>query len=148
MSTSAGKARIRFMRRLWLPLLWLSLLLLLPLSLIVLWNTALLPTAVVHYSKGAERELRYVWNVRDRIYRARLPPGGAASDHGRLFPDKDFFMEFSWAVEKERWHCISITPKWPNTHIYLDADGNVDRREGSGTDIDKLKECQWDWAKP
>jgi len=51
-------------------------------------------------------------------------------------------------AENQRWHCISITPKWPNTHIFLDADGSIDFHEGSGTDVDSLKECQWDLTKP
>jgi len=57
-------------------------------------------------------------------------------------------MEFSWAVENERWHCISITPKWPNTDIFLDADGNIDIQKGSVLDGVRLKECQWDLVKP
>jgi len=57
-------------------------------------------------------------------------------------------MEFSWAAENERWHCISITPKWPNTHVFLDADGNIDIEKGSVIDGVRLKECQWDLVKP
>lgn len=146
-STSASKPRTRYMQWLWIPLLplLLPLLALLP---FVLWNIFVLPTATVHYSKDAVQELRYTWNVQDRIYRGRMSPGGVAIDHGFLSPDAEFFMEFSWAAENKRWHCISITPKWPNTHIYLAADGNIDMREGSGTDVDRLKECQWDLAKP
>jgi hypothetical protein len=121
---------------------------LLVLQLMALWNIYVLPSATVSYSKAAEQGLRYTWNVQDRIYRGRMAPGGAASDHGYLYPDAEFFMEFSWAVENGRWHCISITPKWPNMHIFLDADGNIDMRNGSGTDVDRLKECQWDLVKP
>lgn len=138
-STSASKTRTRYMRWLWIPLL--------PLLAIVFWRTAL-PTATVHYPKEGWEELRYVWNVKDRIYRGRLPPGGAVSDNGFLSPDSEFFMEFSWRSEKGRWHCISITPKWPNTHIYLDTDGNIDTGAGSGTGADHLKKCEWDLAKP
>lgn len=137
--TSASKTRTRYIRWLWIPLL--------PLLAIVFWWTAL-PTATVHYPQEGHEELRYVWNVEDRIYRGRLPPGGAVSDNGFLSPDSEFFMEFSWRSEKNRWHCISITPKWPNTHIYLDTDGNIDTSAGSGTDADRLKQCEWDLAKP
>lgn len=146
-STSVNKPRSRYTGWLWIPLFSL-LLPLLVLQLIALWNTYVLPTATVNYSKDAERGLRYTWNVQDRIYRGRMSPGGATSDHGYLFPDTEFFMEFSWAVENERWHCISITPKWPNMHIFLDADGNIGMQKGSGIDVDRLKECQWDLAKP
>ncbi|MEB2517047.1 hypothetical protein SOP85_16585 [Pseudomonas sp. YuFO20] len=88
------------------------------------------------------------WNVQDRMYRGRMSLGGSVSDHGYLYPDTEFFMEFSWAVENGRWHCISITPKWPNMHIFLDADGNIDMKKVSGTNVGKLKECQWDLVKP
>ena len=76
-------------------------------------------------------------------------PGGGAMDNGVLFPDDEFFMEFSWwSKNSSRNHCISITPEWPNTDIFIDADGNIDMRKESGTDADRLKECQWDLAKP
>lgn len=124
--------------------LWISLL---PLLAFILWRSAL-PTATVHYSKDGLEELRYVWNVKDRIYRGRLSPGDDASDNGHLSADSEFFMEFSWRSERGRWHCISITPKWPKTHIYLEADGRIDMRKGGGTDVDRLKPCEWDLAKP
>lgn len=139
MSISASKARTRYIRWLWIPLL--------PVLAFVFWRSAL-PTATVHYHKNGQEELRYVWNVKDRIYKGRFAPGSSVTDKGLLSPDSEFFMEFSWHTEKGRWHCISITPKWPNTDIYLDADGNIDMSKGSGTDADRLKECQWDTAKP
>ncbi len=147
MSTSVNKPRFRYIRWLWIPLLPL-LLPLLVLCLIALWNIYVLPSATVNYSKDAKQVLRYTWNVKDRIYRGRISPGDAVSDHGYLIPDTHFFMEFSWAVENERWHCISITPKWPNTDIFLDADGNIDIQKGSVLDGVRLKECQWDLVKP
>lgn len=139
MSTSAIKIRAKCIRWLLVPLL--------PILAFVLWRTTL-PTATVHYSKDAREELRYIWNAKDRIYKGRFSPGSSVSDKGFLSPDSDFFMEFSWHSENGRWHCINITPKWPNTDIYLDAGGNIDMRKESGTDIDSLKECQWDQAKP
>lgn len=103
----------------------------------------------VHYTKDGRDEFSYFWNVQDRIYRGRMSPGGGTIDHGFIFPDENFFVEFSWRNRNGgRSHCISITPKWRNTHIYLDADGNIDMREESGTDVERLKECQWDLAKP
>ncbi|WP_238543896.1 MULTISPECIES: hypothetical protein [unclassified Pseudomonas] len=138
-TTYANKTRTRYIRWLWI--------LIFPLLAIVFWRTAL-PTATVHYSPEGREELRYVWNVKDRIYRGRFAPGASVSDKGFLSPDSDFFMEFSWRSEKGRWHCISITPTWPNTHIFLNAEGEVDRHEGSGTDADRLKQCEWDSAKP
>ncbi|UVM48253.1 hypothetical protein LOY38_17790 [Pseudomonas sp. B21-015] len=139
MSTSASKARRRYIRWFWIPLL--------PLLAFVLWRSAL-PTATVHYSKDGREELRYVWSVKDQIYRGRFSSGGSVSDKGLVSPDDEFFMEFSWHSKEGRWHCISIKPKWPNTNIFLDADGNIDMRKESGTDVEQLKVCQWDLAKP
>jgi hypothetical protein len=51
------------------------------------------------------------------------------------------FMEFDWWDKSGRSRCISIIPKWPSTNIYLDADGNIDWRKESGTDVDRLKKC-------
>lgn len=139
MSTNASKPRPRYMRWIWIPVVFLA---------ISHWDIAF-PTVTVHYSKEGHQEFRYIWNVKDRIYKGGMLPGGGAVDNGFLFPDDEFFMEFSWWSKKEgRNHCISITPKWPNTDIYLDADGNIDMRKESGTDADRLKECRWDLAKP
>lgn len=142
-STSANKPLSRY---LW----WLSIPLLpfVPLAAVLIWQIAVLPSATVHYPKGGQEDLGYIWNVQDRIYRGRMPPGGVAIDNGFLSPDDGFFMEFSWHSENSRWHCISISPKWPSTHIYLDANGNIDTRKGSGTDTDRLKRCEWDKAEP
>jgi hypothetical protein len=124
---------------LWIPLL--------PVLAFVLWRGAL-PTATVHYHNNGQEALWYVWNVQDQMYKGRFAPGGSVSDRGHLSPDSEFFMEFSWRTEKGRWHCISIMPKWPNTDLYLDADGKIDTSKGSGTDADRLRECRWDTAKP
>lgn len=138
-TTSASKSRSRYLW--WLLVLLLPLLLpLLAILLIALWNIIVLPTATVHYSKHAVEELRLIWNVQHRIYKGGMPPGSSTRDHGFLFPDENFFMMFDWWGKNVR-HCVSITPKWPNTHIYLDANGDIDRSEGSGTDIDQLKPC-------
>ena len=152
MSTSASKPRTRYTRWLWipllpllLPLLVLMLVLVLP---ILLWNIYVLPTATVHYSKHGVEELRLIWNVQHRIYKGGMPPGSSTRDHGFLFPDEKFFMEISWWSKNIRPHCVNITPKWPNTHIYLDANGDIDHSEGSGTDSDRLKQCRTDTASP
>lgn len=137
----------RYIRWLWIPLvpLLLPVLIFFP---IFIWNSFVLPIATVHYSQDALHELQYIWNVQDRIYKGRVFAGSVVVDHGFLFPDPEFFMEFSWGVENQRWHCISIKPKWPSMHIFLDANGNIDMRKGSSTDVDRLKECQWELAKP
>lgn len=146
-STSANKPGSRNLRWLWIPLLPLLLPLLMFL-LIVLWRIIVLPSATVHYSKNGVEELRFIWNVQHRIYKGRLPSGSSTRDHGFLFPDEKFFMEISWWNDNDLRHCVNITPKWPNTHIYLDANGDIDHSERSGTDSDRLKQCITDTASP
>ena len=111
-------------------------------------KTLLEPTVTVHYAENGKEELKYIWNVQHRIYKGRMQPGGGTSDNGFIFPDEHFFMQLDWWSDKGRHHCVSITPKWPNTDIYLDANGGIDRSEGSGTDEDSLKQCVIDTAKP
>jgi hypothetical protein len=109
----------------------------------------ILPKATVHYSEEGRQEIKFTWNVEDRIYRGKMPPGSLTNDRGVLFPDSEFFMEFSWYNNKKnRWHCVSITPTWPRARIYLDANGDIDIKENSGTDIDRLKVCDWDLVMP
>jgi hypothetical protein len=42
---------------------------------------------------------------------------------------------------------LSTTPKGPNTHIYLDANGDIDLNLRSGTDLDRLKQCTTQYAR-
>lgn len=118
----------------------LGTLLLLPL-LFFLVKIKLEPTVTVHYSKNGKGEFRYIWNVQHRIYKGGMQPGGGTSDKGFIFPDEKFFMEIYWWRDGVKRRCVNITPKWPNTHIYLDENGNVDSRKGSGTDTNRLKRC-------
>jgi hypothetical protein len=137
-STSVSKPRRWNKRWLWIPVVFLA---------ITHWDIAL-PTVTVHYSKDAKDELRYIWNVQDRVFKGRMQPGGGTRDYGFLFPDEKFFMEISWWNDGALRHCVNVTPKWPNTHIYLDANGDIDRSEGSGTDSGRLKQCITDTASP
>lgn len=118
------------------------MLLVLALVLVALWNIIVLPSATVHYSKEGVEELRIIWNVQHRIYKGRMPPGSSTSDHGFLFPDERFFMMFDWWSDKGRHHCVMINPTWSTTHIYLDANGDIDR---SRTHVDQLKACPGDF---
>jgi hypothetical protein len=144
---SASKLRSHYLRWLWILLLPLLLPLLVVL-LIALWQIIVLPTATVHYSRNGIDELRFIWNVQHRIYKGGLPPGSSTRDHGFLFPDDKFFMEISWWNDNALRHCVNITPKWPNTHIYLDANGDIDYSKSSATDSDRLKQCITDTASP
>jgi hypothetical protein len=53
------------------------------------WDIAL-PTVTIHYSENGREELRYIWNVQDRIYKGGMQPGGGTVDNGFLFPDDNF----------------------------------------------------------
>lgn len=149
MSTSVNESRLARWRWLWGPLL---ILVLLPLALVALvlvvlftiafWQGLILPGATIHYPKEAKEELRSIWNVQHRIYKGGVSPGSSTSDYGHLFPDENFFMQFDWWGKNTRHHCINITPKWPNTHIYLNANGDIDP---SRTDLDQLKACPGDF---
>ncbi|MNC54356.1 hypothetical protein D3C75_1038350 [compost metagenome] len=147
MCTSVNKSRLCYIRWLWILLLPL-LIPLLVFLIIVLWRIIVLPASTVHYSKNGVDELRFIWNVQHRIYKGRLPPGSSTRDYGFLFPDEKFFMEISWWNDKDLRHCVNISPKWSTTHIYLDANGDIDHSEGSGTDADRLKQCTTDYARP
>lgn len=138
MSTTAANAQKSYKRWLWILFVFL---------VITQWDVGL-PAVTIHYSKDAKEELKYIWNVQDRIFKGRMQPGGGTRDYGFLFPDDKFFMEVSWWNDGAIRHCVNVTPKWPNTHIYLDANGDVDRSEGSGTDSDRLKQCITDTAPP
>ncbi|WP_454834876.1 MULTISPECIES: hypothetical protein [Pseudomonas] len=125
---------------------WLLCIPLLPI-LFFIGQTILEPTVTVHYAENGKEELKYIWNVQHRIYKGRMQPGGGTSDNGFIFPDEDFFMQLDWWSDKGRHHCVSITPKWPNTDIYLDLNGNIDTEKGVGTDEDRLDQCKRDLAK-
>lgn len=73
---------------------------LIPLLAIIMWQI-ILPKATVHYSEDGRQEIKFTWNVEDRIDRGRMPPGSLTNDRGVLFPDSEFFMEFSWHNNKK-----------------------------------------------
>lgn len=132
----------------WQWILCLPLLMfLLPVPLYIAWQKVL-PSVVVYYAKDGKGDIHYVWNVQHRIYRGDLSPGHATMDRGFLFPDSDFFMVLDWKKDGGRSHCAEFNPTWPSTDIYLDADGNIDTREGSGTHKEGWKRCSRGYAEP
>jgi hypothetical protein len=135
---TASNSRRGYKRWMWIPVVFL---------VVTHWDIAL-PTVTIHYPKDAKGELKYIWNVQHRIFKGRMQPGGGTRDYGFLFPDEKFFMEISWWNDGDLRHCVNITPTWPNAHIYLDANGHIDRSEGSGTDSHRLKQCITDPASP
>lgn len=120
---------------------------LLVLSPFIFWYVAT-PRVAVYFADNGKGELSYIWNVEDRIDKGHISPGGATADTGFIFPGDEFFMEFSWQPYGGRSHCVSIIPNWPKTSIYLDLHGNLDTEKGVGTDANRLKQCEWDRAKP
>lgn len=121
--------------------------LLLFVSLFLFWYYAP-PRVYIFYSKDGTKNISYILNTQHKFVKGDLLPGKTTGDVGHVFPNEDFFMEFYWWRDKERRHCISIAPSWPNIKIHLDRDGNVDMSKQGGTDLKRLKECQWDWSKP
>ena len=123
---------------------WLLCIPLLPVLFFLVKNS-LEPGVTVHYAENGKQELSYVWNVQHRIFRGRMQPGGGTSDNGFIFPGEGFFMRLDWWGKMGRPHCVNISPKWPNTHIYLDFNGNI---ESTKTDVDRLSHCSEDWINP
>ena len=143
---TADRPRSRWHK--WRWALYLPLLVIIvPIALIIVWGRVL-PSATVYYAKEGKGDIHYVWNVQHRIFRGDLQPGHATSDDGFLFPDSDFFMVLDWSKDGGRNHCVAFTPTWPSTDLYLDADGNIDTREGSGTHKDGWKRCPWGYSEP
>jgi hypothetical protein len=115
-----------------------------PIAAFYLWLRAL-PGVTVHYPDEAQETLYYIWNVQHRIYKGEMKPGAGAFDTGFFFPDDAFFMVFDWWNPKGKGrYCVSIKPEWPNTDIYLNADGSINVSEESGTDVDRLSKCPGD----
>jgi hypothetical protein len=123
---------------------WIALLLT---AIIAFWYYGS-PQVSIFYSKDGTKDVSYILNTQHRILKGELKRGQITGDAGHIFPTNEFFMEFYWWRDNERRHCVSITPKWPDTHVYLDADGNIDTSDGGGTDVGRLKECELDSAKP
>ncbi|MGV8920089.1 MAG: hypothetical protein ACOH2R_20170 [Pseudomonas sp.] len=106
------------------------------------------PRVSIFYSKEGAKDISYILNIQDRIVKGGLTRGQSIGDVGHIFPNNEFFMEFYWWRDNERRHCVSIMPKRPQTSIYLNADGNIDKSKGSGTDVALIKNCEWDTAEP
>lgn len=123
---------------------WIAALLI---ALIAFWYYAP-PRVYIYYSKDGAKDISYILNTQHQNLKGNLLPGETTGDVGHIFPDDEFFMELYWWRDKERGHCVNVTPKWPNTHIYLDANGDIDSSEGSGTDSGRLKQCITDTSRP
>ncbi|KAA0983781.1 hypothetical protein FQ187_11785 [Pseudomonas sp. ANT_J28] len=109
------------------------------LSPVAFWYVAT-PWVSIHFSDKGKGPLGFVLNTQDEIYRGDINPGEVTGGPGHIFPNDDFFMQFDWTNAGHN-HCFSVKPKWPRTHIYIGADGVIDKSPGSGTDVDRLVPC-------
>lgn len=125
MSTSANKPK-RHVRR------WVMALLLIP---TLFWYFAK-PGVSFHFSDKGQGRLGYILNVQHSIYKGEIFPGETTGGVGHIFPDDQFFLEFDWNNAGKS-HCIMVKPRWPNTDVYIGADGAIDRSRTDGSVIEK-----------
>lgn len=93
---------------------------------IVFWYVAT-PQVSFHFSEKGQGRLGYILNVQHDISKGEIYPGEATGGAGHIFPNGKFFMEFDWNNSGKS-HCIRVNPKWPNTDVYIGADGAIDSR--------------------
>lgn len=124
-TTSANKPKRHFWR-------WVVALLLAP---IVCWYVAT-PQVSFHFSDKGQGRLGYILNVQHDISKGEIYPGEATGGGGAYLPEQPIFMEFDWNNGRKS-YCIRIKPKWPNTDVYIGADGAIDSR----TDGELIEVC-------
>jgi len=124
-TSSASKPKRHFWR-------WVAVLLLAP---IIFWNVAI-PQVSFHFSDKGQGRLGYILNVQHDISKGEIYPGETTGGAGHIFPNEQFFMEFNWNNGGKS-RCIRVKPKWPNTDVYIGADGAVDSR----TDGKRIEAC-------
>ncbi|MCR8720349.1 hypothetical protein NVV30_16830 [Pseudomonas syringae] len=108
--------------------------------ILALWDFAT-PYVSVYYSDKADGELSYTWINDNRIKRGGIGPGGATGDSGHLFQKKDFFMYFQWWDNAGIRGCVNIDPQWPETTIFIDANGRMDLNAKGATDVKRFSSC-------
>lgn len=116
---------------------WVVIVLVFVLSLFWYFST---PRINFYRSSQSEGVLHVLVVTPSEKYSADLLPGEALGGLGEAFPTEDFFVRFYWLASGGR-RCISVRPKWPLTRIYIDANGEVDKDLGSGTDVGRLSSC-------
>ena len=108
--------------------------------LVMRYGTLLLPGVRVYYSEDATAAIGYLWVDGGSSYDSSIGPGGYTTETVDIVRDADHRVEFFWwRLGKGREHCVSVTPKWPHTTIYLDANADIDYSKG--TDADRLQRC-------
>ncbi|WP_239655556.1 hypothetical protein [Pseudomonas marincola] len=106
------------------------------------YGSLVMPRVSVHYAEDAPKELRFVWEDNRRTYDSAIYPGGYTIELLDIVRDEDYYVEFIWwQPNGGRTHCVSVTPKWPNTVIYLDKNADIDYSKD--TDADRLHRCAY-----
>ncbi|KPX22092.1 Uncharacterized protein ALO70_03189 [Pseudomonas amygdali pv. eriobotryae] len=54
---------------------------------------------------------------------------------------KDFFMYFQWWDNAGISGCVNIDPQWPETTIFIDANGRIDLNVKGATDVKRFSPC-------
>lgn len=106
---------------------------------VLFWYIAT-PWVSFHYSEKGKVPLRFFMFTPHEKYSDMIPPGQARGGPGQIFPHDNFFMQADWPI-RGGYRCVKVRPKWPTTHVYIDADGEIDKSPGGGTDVDRLSEC-------
>lgn len=131
---SAGKRKWRMRWWMWLAAAAASL----------RYGWYLLPHASVYYPDSAVGEIEIIWDTNGRLSENGIYPGGSTTEFFGVGRDEGYYVEFYWKPKGGRYHCISITPNWPRTVIYLDQNADIDYSKG--TDAELISKCPNDWA--
>ncbi|MGF0239248.1 hypothetical protein ACQR3P_15180 [Rhodococcus sp. IEGM1300] len=107
---------------------------------LLFWYVAV-PVVDIYYSKDGKKEIRYIWNTQHSIHKEGMNPGQSTFETGHIFPNEEFFMIFEWGAREDHVRCISITPKWTRTKIYLDSNGAIDTHKTAPGDLSRIKKC-------
>ena len=112
-----------------------------PIFLLAAWYVVT-PRMTVHLNDSAATDIRYRWNVNNRIFRGAFGAGGRVTEPAELLSGQRFYMVFEWWINPDDvGECVMVIPKWYGTDIYLDANGKLDQSPESGTDLDRVMHC-------
>ncbi|OEO25656.1 hypothetical protein AX279_12310 [Pseudomonas sp. J237] len=131
---SAGKRKWRVRWWMWLIAVFIC----------ARYGILVMPRVSVFYSDEATVMIDYHWADNQSTYDGILPPGSYAIEAVDLVREAGYRVEFYWKPKGGRYHCISITPNWPRTVIYLDENADIDYSKG--TDGELISKCPNDWA--
>ena len=127
---SVGKRKWRMRWWMWLVLAFL----------VMRYSTLLLPGVSIYYSDDGPTPIDYLRGENQHMKEGTISPGGYTIETARIVRDAGYRIEFYWWRRgRGPTYCVSVTPKWPRTVIYLDANADIDYSKG--TDADRLERC-------